>query len=123
VNTVGKHIPPGTVKYYLYMQGGFITYNPGDRVRVAPPPALLKEVAKKEETIFDHMSEVSKNSDDSSEESGEEEESEHVADEESVSSAGIPKKVKYIPKVAEKKPYKGEIIGVRKYVLILVVLT
>jgi hypothetical protein len=83
------------------MSGGYVALNPGDRVRVAPPPDLLTEDAR--DPFKDH-----ENSDESDDE-GSQKQSPNDKSE-----FGKPKKILYIAKPVEKLPYNGEIIGTKR---------
>ncbi len=112
-NTVGKILPEGSVTYFLYISGGFVAFNPGDRVRVFPPPQeKLIETGK---DILKSQAKIPAG-DDESEESSDDETSMTSQSQHSNEKAefGKPKKVVYIAKTVEKLPYNGEIIGAQR---------
>ena len=87
------------------MAGGFVTYNLGDRVEVTPPIEKKDDNKDKGETddLFDRIKEEGSSSDEEEEE------------EASVQSIDPTKAVKYIPQTIARVPFKGEIIGIKRY--------
>ena len=100
MNTVGKKLDPKKVTYYLYMSGGYVAYNLGDRVRVLPPLELPSG-----DVPLNPLKD-NENSDESDDESAD-----ALIDK---AEFGKPKKVVYIAKPVEKVPYNGEIIGTKR---------
>lgn len=98
-NTVGKKLNPQMVNYYLYMSGGFVAYNAGDRVRVLPPQDLPIEL-----TDNNSLEDNDESDDESSDQQS-------IVDK---TEFGKPKKVLYVAKPVEKIPYNGEIIGAKR---------
>lgn len=100
MNTVGKKLDPKKVTYYLYMSGGYVAYNLGDRVRLLPPLELSSG-----DVPLNPLKD-NENSDESDDESAD-----APIDK---AEFGKPKKVVYIAKPVEKVPYNGEIIGAKR---------
>jgi hypothetical protein len=101
---VGKKLDPKKVTYYLYMSGGYVAYNLGDRVRVLPPAELPPG-----DVSLDLLKD-NENSDESDDESSDAGKQTHLDKAE----FGKPKKVLYVAKPVEKVPYNGEIIGAKR---------
>jgi hypothetical protein len=110
VNTVGKRLDPKKVTYYLYMSGGYVAYNPGDRVCVLPPQEL--SFPSGETPLNPLKDQDHEGSDNESDEDSVEAVSKLTALDKN--EFGKPKKVLYVAKPKEKLPYNGEIIGVKR---------
>ena len=118
MNTFGKILQPENITYYLYISGGYISYNIGDRVRVFPAidlsststslttTTLLKKQLNKNNSNNNNDEESDYDSDDSNDDLNQ------VNNDKK--EFGKPQKKLYIAKPVEKLPYTGEIISTKR---------
>lgn len=129
MNTFGKVINPENITYYLYISGGYVAYNIGDRVRVFPavessssPSSSLSPNVKT--TSINKNLTIANSTSNDQESDYDSDESNEDSNQTKLDKAefGKPKKTLYIAKPVEKLPYTGEIISTKRYDVILLLI-